>query len=198
MPVASRLGLGAVASILLVLISGPVDAQTTASPAPTDLIAALEQFCIASNGDAAKVAALADAAGFSPVPQSMAPRIRNVTGAVTFMRTNDTDMTILMAGRMNRRMDREEVTLDLCGVSVQPTDHRALDQRLRQTMGFSPMRGGGFEAYAWVQTPTGRSVPENLSDATFLAMARTGQMRMVSLDREGRGSTLLYVLPRVD
>jgi hypothetical protein len=88
--------------------------------------------------------------------------------------------------------------MDFCGVSARPTEHRALYQRLRETMGFAPVTGAGMEAYAWLQTPEGRAPTRDLGDPTFVAMAATGQMRMVGLDRSGPGSTLIYFLPRLD
>ena len=65
-------------------------------------------------------------------------------------------------------------------------------------MGFAPVRGAGMEAYAWLQTPEGRVPSRSLSDPQVLAMAATGQMRMIALDRAGPGSTLIYFLPRLD
>ncbi|QTC90738.1 hypothetical protein IFJ75_16095 [Brevundimonas goettingensis] len=169
-----------------------------ATPEPTDLIATLNTICVRARGDRAQVAALAADAGFSPVPESMTPRLRNASERAGFMRTNATDISIVMTGQMTRRVGRDTVILDFCGVSARPTDHRALDRRLRDLMDFDAVNAGGFDAYAWLQTSEGRAPSRSLSDDQFVAMARTGQMRLVVLDRSGRGSTLMYMLPRVD
>jgi hypothetical protein len=183
-----------------VLISGAAQeiAPPTSSPETVDLIATLNTVCIAAQGDAARAADLAAEAGYSPMPASMIPPLRNGSEQAAFMKSNATDVAFIMTGKMNRRVGREQIVMDVCGVSVRPTEHRALDQRLRQTMGFAPVTGIGMEAYAWLQTPEGRAPTRDLSDRTFVAMAGTGQMRMVGLDRAGPGSTLMYFLPRLD
>ena len=145
-----------------------------------------------------EAAALAAEQGFSPVPESMVPRIRNSSNRAGFMRTNATDASLVMTGTMTRRLGGETIVMEFCGVSAQPTDHRALDSRLRQVMGFAAVDAGGMEAYAWLQTPEGRAPSRSIDDAQFSAMAKTGQMRMVGLDRTGQGSTLLYILPRME
>jgi hypothetical protein len=178
--------------------AGTVAAQDTPQHAPIDLIAALNDICVAAQGDQAQAAALAAEHGFSPVPESMVPRIRNSANRAGFMRTNATDVSLVMTGTMTRRLSGETVVMEFCGVSAQPADHRAVDARLRQVMGFAPVAAGGMEAYAWLHTPEGRAPSRSISDPQFIAMAQTGQMRMVGLDRTGRGSTLLYILPRVD
>lgn len=172
--------------------------QTTSAPEPIDLIATLDAVCIAAQGDAARTAELAAEAGYSPVPDSMVPNLRNASETAGFMKTNATDVVFIMTGRMNRRVGRERVVMDVCGVSARPTEHRALDQQLRQVMGFAPENEGGMDVYAWLQLPDGRGPAPDLRDATFLAMAGTGQMRMVGLQRNGGGSTLIYFLPRLD
>ncbi len=189
----------------LVLLCAPpalsaqsVAAQSVVAPEPTDIIATLNAICVAAQGDRAQAAALAAEAGFSPVPESMTPRLRNATERAGFMRTNATDMSIVMTGRMTRRVGRETIVLDFCGVAVRPTDHRALAQRLSDLMKFDSINTVGFDAYAWLQTPEGRAPARSLSDAQFVAMARTGQMRLLGLDRTGPGSTLIYMLPRLD
>ena len=182
----------------LALAFGPVRAQTLTPPEPIDLIATLNAVCTASQGDRAKAAALATEAGFSPVPASMLPRMRNSSDTTGFMKSSAADVAFVMTGKMTRVIGRQTVVLEFCGVSARPTDHRALEQRLRRLMNFAPVRGGGIDAYAWLQTPEGRAPTRDLSDAPFVAMARTGQMRMVGIDRSGRGSTLIYFLPRID
>ncbi|WAC60449.1 hypothetical protein [Brevundimonas sp. SL130] len=172
--------------------------QSEAAPEPTDIIATLNAVCVAAKGDRAQAAVLAAEAGFSPVPESMTPRLRNATERAGFMRTNATDMSIVMTGRMTRQVGRETVVLDFCGVAVRPTDHRALDRRLHDLMKFDAISAVGFDAYAWLQTPEGRAPSLRLTDAQFVAMARTGQMRLLVLDRSGSGSTLIYMLPRLD
>lgn len=173
-------------------------AQSQAAPEPTDIVATLNAVCVKAQGDRAQAAVLAAEAGFSPVPESMTLRLRNATERAGFMRTSATDMSIVMTGRMTRQVGRETIVLDFCGVAVRPTDHRALDRRLRDLMKFDSIRAVGFDAYAWLQTPEGRAPSRNLSDAQFVAMARTGQMRLLVLDRSGPGSTLMYMLPRLD
>lgn len=173
-------------------------AQDQVAPPPTDLIAALDGICVAAQGDRAQVSSLAQAQRFAPVPESMVPRMRNSSDRAGFMRTNATDVSLVMVGTMTRRLGGETVVMEFCGVSAQPADHSAVDARLRQVMGFAPVRGMGLEAYAWLQTPEGRAPSRSLSDAQFLDMAGTGQMRLIALDRTGRGSTLLYILPRID
>ncbi|MBX9616767.1 MAG: hypothetical protein K2X25_14325 [Caulobacteraceae bacterium] len=185
------------AAFLLALPAG-ASAQTASEPAPIDLIATLNTVCVAAQGDADRAATLAAEGGFSPVPESMLPRMRNSSRRAGFMRSNATDMSFVFTGRMTRRVGRETVIMEFCGVSARPTDHRALDDRLRSVMGFPAIIAAGFEAYAWLQTPEGRAPARSLPDAQFLAMAGTGQMRLVGLDRSGPGSTLLYLLPRLD
>lgn len=180
------------------LLSSAVSAQTPAAPERLDLIATLNRICITAQGDRAVAAALAVEAGFSPTPADTVPRMRNSSETAGFVRSNATDMAFVMTGVMSRRVGRKDVKIEFCGVSARPTDHAALDQTLRQTMGFAPVRGAGFEAYAWLQTPEGRAPTRSLTDDQFLAMAATGQMRMVGLDRSGPGSTLIYFLPRID
>ena len=177
-------------------------AQTApaAADAPVDLVATLNTICVAARGDRARVAALAAEAGFSPVPETVLPRMRRSSEYAGFMRSNATDISYVMTGKVTRDVGRETVVMDFCGVSARPTDHQALNDRLLDLMNFPPVRGAGMEAYAWLQTPEGR-VPlrsRRLSDPQFLAMAETGQMRLVTLDRSGPGSTLMYFLPRLD
>jgi hypothetical protein len=172
--------------------------QAAETPAPTDLIATLNTVCVAARGDRARAAELAAEAGFSPVPETVVPRLRNSAETAGFMRSNATDISFVMTGTMTRRVGRETVVMEFCGVSARPTDHRALDARLRDLMNFPPVRGAGMEAYAWLQTPEGRTPSRSLTDPQFLSMAATGQMRLVALDRSGPGSTLIYFLPRLD
>ncbi|WGM32530.1 hypothetical protein [Brevundimonas sp. NIBR11] len=173
-------------------------AQTAPAPDPVDLISTLNSVCVAAQGDRARAAELAAEAGYSPVPESMVPRLRNSSDRAGFMRSNAADMSIILTGRINRRVGREDVVMEFCGVSARPTDHRALNARLREAMGFERVRGAGLDAYAWLQTPEGRAPSRSLSDAQFIAMAATGQMRLVGIDQSGNGSTLMYFLPRLD
>ena len=182
----------------LTLAVGPVRAQSGTPPEPIDLIATLNAVCTASQGDRAKAAALATEAGFSPVPASMLPRMRNSSETTGFMKSSATDVAFVMTGKITRTIGRKTVVIEFCGVSARPTDHRALERRLRDLMNFPPVRGGGFEAYAWLQTPEGRAPARDLGDAQFVAMAETGQMRMLGIDRSSPGSTLIYFLPRLD
>jgi hypothetical protein len=190
------------AAMLAALIGLPAVgwAQTTPAPAeaPVDLIATLNTVCVAAGGDRARAAELAAAAGFSPVPETVVPRLRHSSETAGFMRSNATDISFVMTGTMTRRVGRQTVVMEFCGVSARPTDHRALDTRLRDLMNFPPVRGAGMEAYAWLQTPEGRTPSRSLTDPQFLSMAATGQMRLVALDRSGPGSTLIYFLPRLD
>ena len=186
------------ASLVLLCAPSALSAQSVAAPEPTDLVAILNTICVAAKGDRAQAAVLAAEAGFSPVPESMTPRLRNATERAGFMRSNATDMSIVMTGRMTRQVGRETIVLDFCGVSTRPTDHRALDRRLRDLMKFDSINAVDFDAYAWLQTPEGRAPSRSLSDDQFVGMARTGQMRLLVLDRSGPGSTLMYMLPRLD
>ena len=172
--------------------------QVTDAPARIDMIASLDAICVAAAGDRARAIELATAAGFSPTPAEMVPAPRGSSNTVGFMRSNEADVAFVILGTMTRRLDRRDVTMEFCGLSSRPTDHRALDPRLRAVMGFPPVRGGGFDAYAWVQTPEGRAATNSLSNEAFTAMAETGEMRMIGLDRAGSGSTLIYFLPRID
>ncbi|WP_426041592.1 hypothetical protein [Brevundimonas sp. TWP2-3-4b1] len=190
-------GLVAILAAALTTATG-AQAQTTPPPEPIDLIASLDAVCISAGGDRARAAELAIEAGFSPVPASMVPALRNSSETAGFMKSSAADVTFVLTGTMSRRVGRERVTMEICGVTSRPTEHRPLDQRLRQTMGFAPVSDGGMDIYAWLQTPEGRAPARELRDPTFLAMAGTGQMRMVGLQRSGPGSTLIYFLPRLD
>ena len=190
-------GLVAILAAALTTATG-AQAQTTPPPEPIDLIASLDAVCISAGGDRARAAELAIEAGFSPVPASMVPALRNSSATAGFMKSSAADVTFVLTGTMSRRVGRERVTMEICGVTSRPTEHRPLDQRLRQTMGFAPVSDGGMDIYAWLQTPEGRAPARELRDPTFLAMAGTGQMRMVGLQRSGPGSTLIYFLPRLD
>ncbi|HYD28595.1 hypothetical protein [Brevundimonas sp.] len=172
--------------------------QAAVAPARLDLIQTLNQICVAAHGDRERAAALALEAGFSPTPAETVPHLRNSSEASGFVRSTSADMAYVITGLMTRRIGRETVQIEFCGVSARPTDHRALDARLREVMGFAPVRGAGFEAYAWLQTPEGRAPTRSLTDPQFVSMAATGQMRMIGLDRAGPGSTLIYFLPRID
>lgn len=183
---------------LPVASSAQSDATQSEAPEPTDLIATLNILCVRPQGDRAQTAALAAEAGFSPAPEGLLPRLRNATGRAGFMRSSAADISIVMTGQMTREFGGEIVVMDFCGVSARPADHRALDRRLRDLMGFGSVRVGGFDAYAWLQTPEGRAPSRGLSNAQFVAMARTGQMRLLVLDRSGSGSSLMYLLPRLD
>ncbi|HWQ88101.1 hypothetical protein [Brevundimonas sp.] len=183
---------------LISALAGPPNGSAQEVAPPIDLIATLNQVCVAAQGDRARAAALAAEAGFSPVPAGMVPRMRNSSETTGFMRSNATDISFVMTGKMTRRVGGETLVMDFCGVSARPTDHRALNTVLRERMGFAPVRSGGTEAYAWLQMPEGRAPARSLTDAEFLAMAETGQMQMVGLDRSGPGSTLIYFLPRLD
>ena len=189
---------GLVTAALLAASPFLVAAQAAPAPAATDLIATLNAVCVAAGGDPSRAAVLATEAGYSPVPETMVPRMRNATERAGFMRSNATDITFVMTGRMTRRVGRDTVVLDFCGVSARPTDHRTLDSTLRRMMNFAPIRAAGLEAYAWLQTPEGRAPSRSLSDEQFVAMAATGQMRLVALDRSGPGSTLIYFRPHLD
>jgi|GEM_PF-2954649 len=178
------------------IATGASSAQVTAEP--TDLIATLDAVCIAAQGDRARAAELATEAGYSPVPAAMVPALRNLSETAGFMKSSAADVTIVLTGTMSRRVGRERVTMEICGVTSRPTEHRPLDQRLRQVMGFAPVSDGGMDLYAWLQTPEGRAPARELRDPTFIAMAGTDQMRMVGLQRSGPGSTLIYFLPRLD
>lgn len=182
----------------LALAAMPVRAQTPPPPEAVDLIATLNAVCTRAQGDRSRAAALAAEAGFSPVPASMLPRMRNSSETTGFMKSSAADVAFVMTGKMTRTIGRKTVVIEFCGVSARPTDHRALERRLRDLMDFAPVRGGGFEAYAWLQTPEGRAPTRDLGDAQFIAMAETRQMRMVGIDRAGPGSTLVYFLPRLD
>lgn len=172
--------------------------QAAETPVAIDLIATLNTVCVAAQGDRVRAASLAAEAGFSPVPASMVPHMRNSSETAGFMRSNATDISFVMTGKMTRRVGGETLVMEFCGVSARPTDHRALDARLREAMGFAPVRGAGMEAYAWLQTPEGRAPSRSLTDPQVLSMAATGQMRLLGLDRSGPGSTLIYFLPRLD
>ena len=185
-------------ALALFVLASPVAAIAQQPPAPTDVIATLNTVCVAAGGDPARAAVLATEAGYSPVPETMVPRLRNASERAGFMRSSATDITFVMTGRMTRRVGRDTVVMDFCGVSARPTDHRALDATLRRMMNFAPIRAAGLEAYAWLQTPDGRAPSRSLSDEQFVAMAATGQMRLVALDRSGPGSTLIYFRPRLD
>ena len=191
-----------VAVMSAVLMGAPAVGWAQAAPAPAaapvDLIATVNDVCIAAGGDRARAAALAVEAGYSPVPADVVPRLRNSSETSGFMRSNANDISFVMTGRMTRRVGRETLVMEFCGVIARPTDHRALDTRLREVMGFAPVRGAGMDAYAWLQTPEGRAPSRSLSDAQMLSMAATGQMRLLALDRAGPGSTLIYFLPRLD
>lgn len=178
--------------------ASPSVAQDSPAAAPVDLIATLNTVCVAAKGDRARAASLAAEAGFSPAPQSMAPRMRNTSETAGFIRSNAVDISFIITGRMTRRVGRETVVMEFCGVSARPTDHRALNTRLLDLMDFPPVRGAGMQAYAWLQTPEGRAPARSLTDPEFLTMAATGQMRLLALDRSGPGSTLIYFLPRLD
>lgn len=182
------------------VLAAPAAASSQAAEAPTpiDLIAALNTVCVAAQGDCARAASLAAEAGFSPAPERMAPRMRNSSDTAGFMRSNATDISFGMTGRTPRRVAGETLVMEFCGVSARPTGHRALDARLRETMGFAPVRGAGMEACAWLQTPEGRAPSRSPTDPQFLSMAATGQMRLPGLDRSGPGTTLTYFLPRLD
>lgn len=184
--------------VCALVLASPSVAQTPAVTPGPSLIAELNSICIAGGGDRARVATLAAAAGFSPVPDDVLPRLHNSRDTAGFMRSSQSAISFVMTGVITRRVGRETVVMDFCGVSTRPTDHAALARDLRQTMGFAPVRGAGMDAaYAWLQTPEGRAPTRSLDDAQFLGMARTGQMRLVALDRLGAGSTLLYFLPRI-
>lgn len=182
---------------LIASLAGSSTAPTQdAVVAPIDLIATLNTVCVAAQGDRASVVSLATEAGFSPVPASTVPRLRNSAETAGFMRSNATDISFVMTGVMTRHVGGETVVMEFCGVNARPTDHRALTTRLRELMGFAPVHGGAM--YAWLQTPEGRAPSRSLTDQQFLSMAATGQMRLLGLDRSGPGSTLIYFLPRLD
>ncbi|RZJ05014.1 MAG: hypothetical protein EON89_05665 [Brevundimonas sp.] len=187
------------AAMLAALIGSPAVgwSQAAEAPTPVDLIATVNGICVAAQGDRARAAALAAEAGYSPVPDSMVPFLRNSSETAGFMRSNAADISFVMTGKITRRVGSQSVVMEFCGVSARPTDHRALNTRLRETMGFAPVRGAGIEAYAWLQTPEGRAPSRSLSDPQLLSMAATGQMRLLGLDRSGPGSTLIYFLPRL-
>ncbi len=191
-----------IAVLLVAALSGIFGATAssaqTQSSEPIDLIATLDTVCIAAQGDAARAAEMAAEAGFSPVPASMLPSLRNASEQAGFMKSSAADVAFVMTGKMNRRLGRERVVMEVCGVSSRPAEHRALEQRLRAVMGFAPVTDGGMEVYAWLQTEEGRAPTRDLQDRTFLAMAGTGQMRMVGVQRSGPGSTVMYFLPRLD
>ena len=197
---AGRVMTGLLLGAALATAPAAASAQAAEAPAAIDLIATLNTVCVAARGDRARAADLAAEAGFSPVPASTVPRLRYSSETAGFMRSNATDISFVMTGTMTRRVGRQTVVMEFCGVGARPTDHRALDARLLDLMNFPPVRGAGMEAYAWLQTPEGRAPlrSRRLTDPQFLAMAETGQMRLVALDRAGPGSTLIYFLPRLD
>jgi hypothetical protein len=186
------------ALVFVAAIAAPAVGQDADAPAPIDMIETVNKVCIAAQGDQGQIEAKALDAGFSPVPQSMLPKLRGSEDATGFIRSNATDVAFVFTGTIKRRLSGKTVVMEFCGVGARPTDHKALDARLAQLMGFKPVKAGGVEAYAWIQTPEGRTPTRSLTDPEFLAMAETGEMRMVGLDRDGKGSMLLFFRPRVE
>lgn len=186
------------ALVLAGVVAAPAASQDANAPAPIDMIETVNTVCIAAQGDQVRVEANALEAGFSPVPKSMLPKLRGSEDATGFIRSNTTDVSYVLMGTMKRRLSGKTVVMEFCGVGARPSEHKELDARLSQLMGFKPVQVGGIEAYAWIQTPEGRAPTRSLTDPQFLAMAETGQMRMVGLDRDGKGSVLLFFRPRVE
>lgn len=178
------------AGLMLLTITGSSAAQT---PAP-DQIADLNRICIAAQGDRARAAELAQAAGYSQTPPEMVPERRNMRDMVGFMKTDAEQARIVLLGRSTRRLGRETVTLNLCAVSARPADHRALQTRLRQMIGFDEVRegGGDGDTWAWLAQDGGRAPVRNLNDANASSLAATGRLRIVNLQREGPGAALIY------
>ena len=164
---------------------------------PVDLIATLDAVCVSAGGDAARAAELAAEAGFSPVPDSMVPGLRNASDTAGFMKSNASDIVFVMTGKMSRRIGRERVSwTSAASAPVRPSTGpwtsacaRPWGSRPSATAAWTPMPGC---------RPKGRAPTRDLRDPTFIAMAETGQMRMVALQRSGPGSTLIYFLPRLD
>ena len=185
-----------IAGLALLSIAGSAATQTAAP----DQIADLNRICIAAQGDRARAAELALAAGYSPMPEGMVPERRNMRDLASFLKSDADQARIVLIGRCTRRIGREEVTLNLCAVSARPADHRPLQARLRQMIGFEPVRqgGGDGDTWAWLSRDGGRAPIRNLNDANAVDLAVTGQLRIVNLQREGPGVVLTYATAQTE
>lgn len=185
-----------IAGLALLTVSGPAAAQTAAP----DQIADLNRICIAAGGDRTRAAELAQAAGYSPTPAGTVPERRNMRDLTTFLKSDADQARIVLIGRSTRRIGREEVTLNLCAVSAHPAEVRPLQARLRQMIGFEPVRegGGDGDTWAWLSRDGGRAPVRNLNDANATDLAATGQLRIVNLQREGQAAVLTYATAQTE
>lgn len=185
-----------IAVLSLLSIAGSAATQTAAP----DQIADLNRICIAAAGDGARAAELALAAGYSPTPPELTPERRNMRDVVGLLKTSAEEARFVLIARSTRRLGREEVTLNVCGVGVRPTDHQALRVRVRQMIGFDPVREGGVngEIWAWLLEQGARAPVRNLNDANLANLAATGRLKTVSLMREGPGSLLMYATAQTE
>ena len=185
-----------IAGLMLLTVMGPAAAQTAAP----DQIADLNRICIAAGGDRARAAELAQAAGYSPTPADTLPERRNMRDLSGFLKTDAEQARIVLIGRSTRRIGRNEVTLNLCAVLSRPADYRPVQARLRQMIGFEPVRegGGDGDTWAWLSRDGGRAPIRNLNDANATDLAATGQLRIVNVQREGPGVVLTYATAQTE
>ena len=185
-----------IAGLALLTIAGSAATQTAAP----DQIGDLNRVCIAAQGDRARAAELAQAAGYSPTPPEMVPERRNMRDLTGFLKTDADQVRFVLIGRSTRRIGRDEVTLNLCSVGARPADHRALQTRLRQMIGFDPVREGGGpgDTWAWLSQDGGRAPIRNLNDANAGDLIATGRLRIINLQREGPGVTLTYATAQAE
>jgi len=185
-----------IAGLALLAVSGPAATQT----AVPEQIADLNRICIAAAGDGARAGELALAAGYSAMPTGMVSERRNLRELTSFLKSDADQVRIVLIGRSTRRIGREEVTLKPCIISARPADYRALKARLRQMIGFEPVRegGGDGDTWAWLSRDDGRAPIRNLNDANLADLAVTGQLRIINLQREGPGAILTYATAQTE
>jgi hypothetical protein len=180
-------------ALAVALSAGPAFAQATPNP----LLAELVRLCIGANGDRDAVETRALAAGYSATPASLLPNMRETDNAEGFLKSSEESLSMVVVGETSRRLGGETVQMKLCGVSSSPVDHRQLTLDVRATLDQEPLRGSDH-LYAWVQSAAGRTPIRSTGESQLMDLIEAGGVRMIGVERRGKQSMLLYLVPTID
>jgi len=152
--------------------------------APSDLVHMVERYCVSPDGDQPLTWALAESDGFAALTPAefenlRLPGARNLRGYEAVR--DGVRLRVLTANNRFRGWDAGTTFFNLCWVSAEPLDRRALDAEVRRWLGFSGFRQEGARVYAWVPLPDGtqRVVGPREFERRFHGIAREEGMRMI-------------------
>lgn len=188
---------GLIAALVAVLSLGAAPVQAQAPAPPEGLIADLVQFCMMTEGQSQAVATRAGEAGYSPMPDAMLARARRMRDPAGFLKTDAAAMRMVMTAHESRGFGGRQIAMRMCAVAMEPYDARTLNRDLEATLGHPPLR---FDRniFAWVYGDEGRAPIRDVSDRGFLELIEAGGVRMIGIERRGRITSLIYLVPEID